>query len=96
MSREKGRITETHLGYTGDKAGLYSAAMKNKDLVALLDLVELQHKAVTGYALTTAGDEWENDYHVCCGTATDLSHTTDCEACVALAAYNDFNKENQK
>ena len=66
--------------------------LSNEDLIALLDLIDLQHEAVKGYALTVANNQCV-DYHVCCGVATDLSHDRQCQAQLAILAYDKLNQE---
>ena len=50
---ERGRATELHLGYTGDKAGKYIVTVKNEDIrefclrqQQLVELVRLQNAAL--------------------------------------------------
>ena len=53
---ERGRATELHLGYTGDKAGKYIVTVKNEDIrefclrqQQLVELVRLQNSIIEKY-----------------------------------------------
>jgi hypothetical protein len=60
-------------------------------LAAMTTLIEQMGKVIEEYSTTLANNRCV-DYHVCCGVASDLSHSKMCEAIKALTAYKEMTK----
>jgi hypothetical protein len=76
---EKGRATEVHLGYTGDKAGTYVVQVQNKVLKQLIALCRMQNAALS------LVDEIADDYAVSRGATVPIIE--------ALEAFDAFGRE---
>ena len=69
----------------------FIAAANPATILQMIACMEMMGKVIEEYSTTLANNQCV-DYHVCCGVASDLSHSKMCDAIKALAKYKEMTK----
>ena len=93
--RELAEAAIDEQGRVMDLTGMYvtfKQSMSPKTILALLDLIQLQHEVIDEYQTFSYENQGHND-RACCSSEWCEVHTDDCNASKAQITYDAFNKE---